>query len=331
MSATRFGPPGNSDEMTGASLAAWDARLRETFDGFSISFPNFYNPVGVDEQQMFHRVTWPAAPGRLLSTRMSEEQRWATADGDRNEQDEYCEWSVTRDEGDKIMRVTFTSEVPDYFDVLLETDEELLVDLYSELSGQSVAIDALRAHGGQVFVRDSEFNNSTEGSIVHLSQSTNNLRAAVTLAAESTVLRERDGILLTHPQTLVLCGRLGDERRHSDPQIGAALNGLVAAGADVSLADPPGLYLDGIITTGFETPDGNDAQQFWRVERGEADHVVRAVFEVPSELGYMVGDIQIAGRAIEFGAQLADRVQVRIEALSKASAGAPPDPVPCVS
>jgi hypothetical protein len=329
MTQGAFGPPGNLVEMSPEALATWDERLRGFFDADAKEFPNFYNPVGIDHEATTHRVTWPAAPGRLLSTRMSLEQRWATADGDRNQQDEYCEWSVSRNGDGKIQSVTFTCEVPDYFDVLLETDEDLLLDLYGRMSGQVVPIDALRDHGGNVFIRDSMFNNSTDGPIVHLSQVSNNLRAAITLAAQSTVLRELDGALVTHPQTLVLCGSLGDETRHSDPQIGAAINGLVAAGNDVSLSAPLGLYLDGIETTGFETPNGTDAQSFWRVERGEEGHVVRAVFEVPPELAYSVSDIKIGGRPIDFGAQLADRVQVRIEALSRTSALPLPAPVPC--
>lgn len=330
MTPDRFTPPGNLDEMSEESLAAWDDQIRGFFDAEADDFPNFYNPAGTSEPQEMHRVTWPAAPGRLLSTRMSAEQRWAIADGDRKEQDEYCEWSVLRDADGKITRVTFTTEVPDYFDVLLGSDQDLLLELYGQMSGEVIPIDALRKHEGNVFVRDSEFNNRTDGPIVHLTQLSNNLRAAIILAAQATTLREVDGALLTHPQTLVLCGSLGDERRHSDPQIGAALNGLVARGLDVSLADPAGLYLDRIVTTGFETPDGTDAQEFWRVERGDAGHAVRAIFEVPPEFSYSVGDIKIGGRPIDFGAQLADRVQVRIDALSRTSSTPPPEPQPCV-
>lgn len=331
MSPSSFSAPAHLDEMSEHSMAAWDERLRGFFEVEGRDFPNFYTPLDVAAQQTPHRVTWPAAPGRLLSTRMSEEQRWASADSDRTEQDEYCEWSVLRDHDGKIARVTFTTEVPDYFDVLLGSDESLLLELYGQMSGEIVALDALRKHDGNVFVRDSEFNNRTDGPIVHLTQASNNLRAAIILAAQATTLREVDGALLTHPQTLVLCGNLGDERRHSDPQIGAAVNALVARGEDVSLSNPLGLYIDEIVTSGFETPDGTDAQRFWTVERGSADHVLRAAFEVPSDFGYKVGDIKIVGRTIEFGAQLADRVHVRIEALSKNSTRSRPDPVPCVS
>lgn len=330
MTLTAFRPPGNLEEMSPESRETWDARIREFFDVSAQTFPSFYNPVGVGGEQMSHRVTWPAAPGRLLSTRMIPEQRWAAADADRNEQDEYCEWSVLRDDSGKIRRVTFTSEVSDYYDHLFDTDQDLLLHLYAKLSGQVVPIEALRDQHG-IFVRDNVFNASTDGPIVHLSQRSNNLRAAITLAAEATVLREINGELLTHPQTLVRCGNLGDERRHSDPQIGAAVNGLVAGGSDVSLADPPGLYLDSLVAAGLETLDGTDPHDFWHVERGDSDHAVRASFEVPEELGYSVGDITIGGRTMDFGAQLAERVHVRIGALSRPSTTDSVEPRPCVS
>lgn len=332
MSSVRFDPPANLAEMSEHSRAAWDARLREWFAFFSGKFPNFFDPIEVGEEPNSHRVTWLASPARLLSTRMSDQRRWEIADGDRKEQDEYCEWSVARDDAGKISRVTFTCEVPDYYDILLETDQSLLLDLYEEMAGERPELSQITQvrDGIVLLLHSNPFNSAPDGPIVHLSQHNNNLFAAVTLAAEATVLREIDGELLKDPQSLVLCGGLGDERRHSDPQIGAALNRFVAAGSDVSLAQPAGLYIDELVTTGFETPDGTDAQEFWHIQRGNSDHVLRAVFEVPGELNYVVGDITIGGQPIDFGAQIADRVQVRIEALSKPSGSAAPKPQPCV-
>lgn len=328
-----FSAPGNLLEMAPDALKAWSARVSsDLFDVMAADFPSFYNPV-VDEtpdDHVIHSVTWPAAPGRLLSTRMTAEQRWERADSDREEQDEYCEWSVLRSNEGKIQRVTFTTEVPDYYDHLLDTDQDLLLKLYAEMTGRDVDLADLRDHNG-LYVAGNEFNSDTTGPIVHLIQRSNTLRAAVVLAAEATTLRETGGHPVVHPQTLVLCGGLGDETRHSDPQIASALNNLVSGGQDVTLADPPGLYLNGLITAGLETPDGTDAQEFWRPERGDSDHVVRAVFEVPEDRGYLVGDINILGRPIEFGAQLAERAHVRIDAISKPSVMGPVARKPCVN
>jgi hypothetical protein len=65
------------------------------------------------------------------------------------------------------------------------------------------------------------------------------------------------------------------------------------------------------------TPDGDDPAAFWTIERGDADHALRARYEVPPGRGYTVGDITIEGRPIRFGAQLADRVAVRVRAVAK--------------
>ena len=46
--------------------------------------------------------------------------------------------------------------------------------------------------------------------------------------------------------------------------------------------------------------------------RGDANHAVRAVYEVPSGIGFTVSDIKINGLAIEFGAQIADFITIKI-------------------
>lgn len=319
MALKRFAVPGNLTELSKADLKAWSDRLSELFD--VVAAPagrHFYNPTKSDTPAAapVAAVTWPAAPGRLLSSGLSRERRWEIADGDRNEQDEYCEWSVLRD-GDKVTRVTFTSETPDYYDHLMDFDRKLLKGLYEDATGQKVSVDDLRDEN-DLFEAANKFNSRTDGPIVHLMQFSNNLRAAVILAAEATVLRKgKDGRAIRHPQTLIVCGELGDERRHSDPRIASTVNNLVAQRFEITLQDPPGLYLDRFVTTGMTTPDGTDARSFWRIERGEPGHVLRARFEVPDSHGYAVGDIEIAGRPIVAGAQLAERLSVRIEAVAR--------------
>lgn len=325
MPSEKFPAPGNLTEMSSGDLATWSARLSDLFD--VVADPpgrHFYNPTRsatpADAQPA--SVTWPAAPGRLLSKRLSPKRRWEIADGDREQQDEYCEWSVSRD-GDKVVRVTFTTETPDYYDHLMDVDRKLLLELYEDATGQNVSIGELRDAQG-LFNAANDLNSRTDGPIVHLMQRSNNLRAAVILAAEATVLRKgKDGRAIRHPQTLIVCGGLGDERRHSDPRIAAAINNIVADRREITLRNPPGLYLDRFITTGMSTPDGTDARTFWTVERGDPGHALRARFEVPPELGYSVGDITIAGRRIVAGAQLAERLSVRIEVVARPAAFEP--------
>ena len=72
----------------------------------------------------------------------------------------------------------------------------------------------------------------------------------------------------TDQEQLVECGGLGEKTRSSDPQIAAKVNALAAEGHEITLADPVGLYLTGIMTNGMKTPDGADPATFWTPERG---------------------------------------------------------------
>lgn len=330
MILAEFSAPGNMTELSEDSQHAWHERVSSIFSAVSGRFPRLYNPTTDDtpDDRRVLPVPWSAFPGPLLSSRVSPESRWGAADASRDVQDEYCEWSVLRDSDEAILRVTFTSETPEYYDHLFDTQPELLLDLYEQALGHPVSVDALRGAGGFYNSRN-QFNLSTTGPIVHLAHRNNFLRAAVELAGAATILREDDNGPVSHPQALVECGDLGEPARHSDPQIAAAVNNLVSNGFDVTLADPPGLYLAGLETTGMETRDNSDAKDFWRIERGDQDHVVRASFEVPDDRDYQVSDIRIGGRPIDFGAQLADRVQVKVTAIAKAG-DPPPDRQPCI-
>jgi hypothetical protein len=263
----------------------------------------------------------------LLRGATSQEQRWRVADRSRRVQDEYCEWSLERDGDGKVTRVIFTSEVPEYFEHLAERDPDRLLTLYQELVGPQVRLDQLIVGG--TYQRDNPFNQSTKGRLAHLVQQTNTLRAAITLAAQATVLRQNAaGDPVTTAMELVICGGLGEPFRNSDPQIAAAVNDAAATGAEISLQDPVGLYIDGIVTAGMQTPDGEDPAAFWTVERGDAQHTLRASYAVPPERGYTVSDITLDGRPIQFGAQLADRVGMRLTALVK-PADHRPERQPC--
>jgi hypothetical protein len=308
----RFSTPGHVED---GNPDAWSATVRADFAAFASQFPQFYDPTASDTpaDAQSASVIWSAFPGRLVGQPGSFER----ADGSREEQDEYCEWAFEKNDEEKITRVTFTTEVPEYFQHLFDTDPSRLLDLYRDLIGPEVDAAGLE-QGGQYFA-ENEWNRSTTGRLAHLVQDTNTLDAAVRLAAEATVLREQDGVPVTGNEQLVACGRLGDPRRNSDPSIAAAVNNAAANGAEITLKDPPGLYIDGLITGAMATPDRTDPGTFWRTERGVSGHTVRAVYEVPEAANrdYVVGDITIGGQPISFGAQLAVRVRVRLDAIIK--------------
>lgn len=329
----RFGPPGNLSELSEDGRIAWSERVSGLIEDQRNAVgpgsgeplhPQFFNPLrGGDAEAAERPVVWPAFPGRLAG---GGAERWERADGSREEQDEYCEWGVERS-GEEIVRVTFTTETPDYFQHLLETDRDLLLALYEEFSDAQPSIAELTDAKGRLDWAN-DFNRAASGAIAHLSQSTNNLFAAVALVAQATVLREKNGMRIVDKKALCRCNGLGDENRNSDPQIAIAVNQIAAEGEELSLADPPGLYIDEFLAGGMRTPDGADAADFWQVTRGDAAHALRAKFEVPAERGYSVSEIEIDGRPIEFGAQLAERVRVRVLALSRPG-GHQPVPRPC--
>ncbi|HYH25906.1 MAG TPA: hypothetical protein VD834_11195 [Blastococcus sp.] len=326
----RFDTPARLPEPAEADRKAWDARIGGVVAQLADEFPQFFDPRSTDSgaDAMAPAVVWPAFPATLIDGATTEEQRWGDADASRSVQDEYCEWGVERDPDGVITRVTFTTEVPEYFDHLAERDPDRLLATYHELIGPHVKLEELIQDGA--YIRNNVHNRSTEGRPAHLMQTTNTLVAAVVLAAQATVLRhDAAGEPVTTAMALVRCGRLGEPRRNSDPQIAAAVNDAAATGAEISLQDPLGLYLDRFIVGGLRRPDGLDPADLWKIERGTPEHAVRASYAVPPELGFRVGDITAGGRPIEFGAQLADRVRVRLTALVR-PAGHRPERQPCI-
>jgi hypothetical protein len=310
----------------------WSGRVADLLGGFATSeFPQFYNPVkkdtpaGVQEPM----ISWVAFPAVLKVAEPSDVGRWTRADRDRNVQDEYCEWSVERNSKRKIKRITFTTELPEYWEHLFETDPSRLLALYRRLVDPGVKLADLRGPGGG-YRRENKWNTSQPGRLAHMIQGSNNLGAAVDLVVRSTIPRVRNGQPVTNQQALVRCARLGEPLRHSDPQIASAVNQAARAGAELTFANPIGLYLGRPLTSGMVTPDGADAAGFWKIERGDAKHTLRARFEVPpkSKRSYVVGDIKIGGRPIEFGGQVADRVQVWVSVWVKKGKHTP-TPQPC--
>lgn len=321
---TRFRPPAG---LADPDANAWSTRVNQILapylDG---SLPNFYNPTqkNTPTNTPDPMVSWVAFPASLRSGTLADRLR--IADSDRGKQDEYCEWTVTRSAG-KITRVTFTTELPEYWEHLFHVAPQRLLQLYRRFVDPRVQLSDLRTAGGK-YRRQNPWNTSAPGRLAHLMQDNNTLEAAVDLVARATVLRKKNGQPVTNQQELVRCSNLGNPFRHSDPQIASAVNVAVTEGAEITPADPLGLYLGRPLTAGMVTPDGADAAKFWKIERGDPEHTVRARFEVPPNRGYVVGDIEIGGKRVQHGGQIALRVQVWVKVLVK-TGGQPPQPKPC--
>ena len=327
MPLSHFDAPGFLTDLNAAGLTSWSNFISDQLDAarervdprVSNYGPRhqFFNPLkqspGADAAEK--DITWTAFPRLVQIHSVSDRQRWRTADSSRDVQDEYCEWSVTRDpHTDKITRVTFTSEGPEYWQFLAAVSPQTVLNLYQQFVSPDVKSADLFKNNK--YVPRNKWNNSTTQGAMHLVQTNNTLLAEIELAAGASLVRKKNGQLVTDEQELIECGAYGQKERHSDPHIGAVVNELARQKADVSLANPVGLCIAGLSVAGWQTPDGSDPLDYWKIVRGTADKALRAVYEVPSTKPFVVGDIQINGKNIEFGAQIADFINIKLTGLA---------------
>jgi hypothetical protein len=307
--------------------------------GATASDLRFYNPtyLAVPPGTSSADVTWNALPtsfddvfngdrGKVLAF-LDARQRFSADVADTRIQDEYCEWNVEKT-GGKITAVTFTAEPPEYYDFLCnppagvnrDDSRRLLVQLYQGITGNPdiQLADLLDAHGNY-----DRWNRHNNAGCVHMQQPSNTLGAQVNLAVRSAILRrDAQGHLIKDADQLIRIGRYGNPKRQSDPAIGAKVNSVARDNRFVTLENPVGLYIAGLDTSGWSTPDGTDPRAFWRVVRGKPSDggtgstIVRAIYAVPASKGYTVSDIKIGSEPILFGGQIAEDMKMRLGALA---------------
>lgn len=263
--------------------------------------------------------------------------------GPRGWQDEYCEWAVTCNGDRKITRIDFTCENPEYWNSLWLIDPNKVLSLYqSILDKPQITLADLSVPGvtnpitnGPIYNPLNKWNSgvksdASQGGAIHLTSTPNTLQTEIGLATAATVQRNHPEGGTNWPSSQyneLLCdAQYGQKNRNSDPNIGGNVNNLVTAGTVVTLADPPGLYIQMPDFSSYTTPDGTDASTFWQIKRGSltlneqngtplpGNFILHAVFEVPSDLGYVVGDITIGGSPIDWGSQVADTFKMQIVA-----------------
>lgn len=327
MALQRFDPPGLLDDLGPEQRDAWHQFISDRIDDAQQGGgdpkdsprPQFFNPAKVDAEPgaVTQDIKWTAFPRIVQITSGSDMERWKQADSTRDLQDEYCEWSVSRQSGTgKVLRIAFTCEGPEYWNFLAATDPALTLALYRQHVDANATHSDLYSASGDYNPRN-RLNNSTANGAMHLIQRNNTLGAEIEIAGAATVQRLRaDGKPMVDTLELIECGRYGAPQRHSDPFIGARVNFHARTKADLTLANPVGIYFAGIDTQEWEAPDGTDPASFWTYTRGTAERPVRAVLEVPVDKPYVLGDVEIDGRPIQFGGQVADRIQMTIRALA---------------
>jgi hypothetical protein len=253
-------------------------------------------------------------------------------------QDEYLEWATRRDPDGTITEILFTCEGPEYWDHIA-TDQALLLNMYKELAGDNTIqladllfpkkVTWANPNDGIQTFQAGDYNPYNQWNIkaaIHLTQPANTLGAEIMLAKDASRLYGNPIPVTTDPD-LVCCAAYGGINRMSDPTIGLAVNTQVQIGNRVSLRNPIGLYMVGILpndATKLALPDDTpfthvkDCFQVLRPDPAQVtDMIVRARFRVPAGLTHngvqlRVGDLKINGEKIVTGGQVADVVTMTL-------------------
>ena len=278
--------------------------------------------------------------------------------GPRGFQDEYCEWSVQRDAQNVITRIDFTCENPEYWNSLWLIDPNKALEIYQKtLDYATITMDDLVLHdtqgkpvtdpstGRPVYNPLNKWN-SGSGGAMHLTSTPHTLQTEIGLATSSTIQRTSGN---ADEDVLICCGAFGQNFRNSDPHIGGSVNRIVEAGFQVTLTNPPGLYIQ-MPNFSQYTYKGKpvDARKYWTIVRGKekavseygdtlpGNYILHARFEVPASEGFRVGDMAIAGKRIEWGGQVSRTFNMQIVASALAlpadavrpCSGVPTNPTP---
>lgn len=329
---TTLRDPGGTQDLDQDTLQKWNAKISNIFAENVVQTRQITNPAqprawiydpvaGGLAGTTIADISWIAFPKQYPG-------KYADVDANRNLQEEYCEWEVSRGADEKVVRITFTTETEDYYQFLWDSARGKLLDLYKKHVNAAVVVSDLGVGSPQAYNKENIWNwpSIRRGTIMHMAQTNNTLAAAINLSAfASWPIVNGQGIPITAEQTLIKCLRFGVAGRHSDPHIGAQINALVRAGNDVTFADPPGLYIDSIDLSEFETPDGRPADELFRVTRGTDGFMMRVIFEAPAGSPFVLGDVTIADKKIRFGGQVAEKLRIRIRGAARPSAVAPPN------
>ncbi|HKX85603.1 MAG TPA: hypothetical protein VJL37_02940 [Flavobacterium sp.] len=343
---------------------------------------NYYNPIDNNPASQTASIKWGAFPGRLGYNfpNATQEQLDEMADmgnmsgqitnspcsndgqqvayfpyGPRGWQDEYCEWSVTRNAKNQITRIDFTCENPEYWNTLWQIDPNKVLELYQNILGkpQITLADLSLPNVTNPITNQPVYNplnkwnsgtisDDTKGGAIHLTSTPNTLQTEIGLATTSTVQRfnppttPSDDTFWPSSQynDLICVGVFGQRFRNSDPNIGGNVNNFVSSANMVTLANPPGLYIQMPDFSNYKTPDGTDPSSFWTIVRGSqtlkdengnllpGNFILHAVFEVPESKGYTVSDITISNQSIDWASQIASTFKMQI--VASAYAGTKP-------
>jgi hypothetical protein len=258
-------------------------------------------------------------------------------------QDEYCEWFVER-VANKIQRIYFTCEPPEYWDFLAQKDITLVLELYrehlhnpaiqqSELCWPYDVYSAPDAQGNrQLLYAKGSYNrfndwNTSKGAM-HLTHWANSLGAEVRLASDGSLGWPQPAGPMD-PHRLICCAGFGGVDRSSDPKIGAAVYSLASQGLSVALANPIGLYMQRFQLAGLRDPQGvaiPNALTFVR-QSPNGQNVLRAELAPPAGAAYTLDQCTLNGNQLLYGGQVTRFITMSLFAVAKRIPGAAVTPV----
>lgn len=261
-------------------------------------------PVRADRERA---ITWTGMSRPLLMEHRDDRRAAYEKAESRDAQIEYLEWHVERVDG-RISRVTFTTETPEYWMLLAARHPQVVLELYRRHVSPEVTHEDLFPEGGAYEPRNKW--NTTHG-IVHYIMSINSMGDLLGVSQEIEPSQHAidgfDALPYSRPTG-------------ADARINFDVWALSRQGFTVAPSDTPGLYMIGWDDSGWTKPDGTPVGDYWSVERGERGAALRVVYEVPASERFLVGDILIGGRPIEFGGQIAEHITMAAHVVSEGAA-----------
>lgn len=318
---------------------------------------DYFNPktTNIPDGAPVLPITWTAYPNRIKYAfpRAGRRAHWEYGDngtpdpdyepkGPRGWQDEYVEWSVTRNAEGKITKIAFSAETREYWYALWDVDPNAVLRLYKELVSEKVQLEDLylRDDSGKPIIDPqtglpaydelNKWNRTSSNGLAHMIGEFNLWTGVIFLGAQSTILRvDQQGNPIVDPSQIISCSKHGTDNRFSDAFASAMINDLVrgpkelGSGARVTIKNPVGIYIQepnfGLFELPPTAPANAEPSDYWKVVRGRkrqngevSDMILHAVYEVPPEQGFTVGDIYLNGFPIEYGAQMAEVLQLAV-------------------
>ena len=280
------------------------------------------NPYGLSDEEIlqladtgyYQKPEKPANSFKEIPTKLCPQVDWQHSPrhmygpyGPRGWQDEYCEWSVTRNDNEDITRIDFACENPEYWYTLWKVDSEKVRELYEETLNYNMPADQKisvtpedlqlydskgnpvvdpeterpaynplnKWNCGPISVRTGSASQFA-GGVMHLTSTPNTLQTELGLAGAATAQRK---IGNNNPQQLICCSEYGQNYRNSDPTIGQLVNRTVGGQltrhtSRACLANPMGLYIQMPDFTQYSLPDANlpegaSVTDCWHIVRGQ--------------------------------------------------------------